>query len=555
MKKWYLIAATLLLQIQSVPAIHNKSGNVKVCRKVISFTPPLRIPLILSGSFGELRPSHFHGGIDFKTDGKTGLPVYSIADGYVSKIFVSYGSGYMVHITHPNGYTSIYRHMIGFSPAVMNYTLNYQYRHQTDQCEITLKPNELRVRQGDQIGFSGNEGFSMGPHLHLDLYRTDNGDFVDPTPFFMSHFKDTRKPQATGIRLFPQHGTGIIGGRTDQVSFYPANGKIIKGWGWIGVGVKCHDYQDASYSQHGVRYVSLYVDGKLKCSTNMACFSRTENLMKSAWVEENFEKMYREPGNRMRIMKADPQRGLVFVNQERDYKCQLVLRDLYGNESKYNFVIRGRKQIVPQWKYSGNVLIHWNRINIISRPGVQVIIPKLMVPNDLSIHLQVHASTGLSDVYQLDNQPTLLLGSCELQIRLKHPVPQGDERKLYIASQSPMGWKSCGGIYRNGFVITKIEKLGTYKLMIDNTPPKISVLSMGAGSRLAFIVGDSGSGLRSYRGFVDGKFVLLHLRRQSNKMEYKLSEAQVKRGGIHKFELIAVDNVGNVSTYKNSFRW
>ena len=41
------------------------------------FTSPLEIPLILSGSFGELRTNHFHAGLDIKTQGRSGLKVKS----------------------------------------------------------------------------------------------------------------------------------------------------------------------------------------------------------------------------------------------------------------------------------------------------------------------------------------------------------------------------------------------------------------------------------------------------------------------------------------------
>ena len=555
MKQWKLIAASLLLlSMQSVPAKYINKHAVKP-HKVIIYTSPLDIPLIVSGSFGELRPNHFHSGIDFKTNGKTGFPVHSIAPGYVSKIFVSLGSGYMLHITHPTGYTSIYRHMIGFAPKIMQYTLRYQYKHQVDQCEIDLKPGELKVEQGEVIGLSGNEGFSEGPHVHLDMYRTDNGDFIDPLPFFRRYLKDTRRPQADGIRLFAQPGEGIVAGRTDQLSFYPANGKIIQGWGSIGVGVKSHDYQDASFNRLRVRYIQLFVDGKLKCYINMGCFSRTEEKQVSAWVTDDFEKLYREPANHMRIMSTDKQHGLIVVNQERDYKCELVLRDLFGNESRYNFIIRGRKKTIPPKKLQGNEQLYWNKINVIKRPGMQLTVPCSMVPNNLGIHVGVHASKGLSDVYQLDNQLTPLLGSCELQIRLLRAVPKSDIHKLYIAQQKYGLWKYCGGVYRNGYIVTKIDKLGTYCVMMDKTAPHIAVVSSGRGGKLSFVVTDTGSDLQSYRGYVDGKFVLLHLRRQSDKMEYKLDPAYIKRGGTHSFELIAVDNVGNVATYKNTFKW
>ncbi|MGB0311370.1 MAG: M23 family metallopeptidase, partial [Schleiferiaceae bacterium] len=81
--------------------------------------PPLDIPLVLSGTFAELRGNHFHGGIDIKTQGRSGLKVYSVADGYVSRIAVSpYGYGNAMYIRHPEGYTSVYGHLNAFAPEI-----------------------------------------------------------------------------------------------------------------------------------------------------------------------------------------------------------------------------------------------------------------------------------------------------------------------------------------------------------------------------------------------------------------------------------------------------
>ncbi|MCR5827618.1 MAG: M23 family peptidase, partial [Bacteroidales bacterium] len=68
---------------------------------VISHGRPLDLPMSFASSYGELRHDHFHGGIDFRTGGKTGDPIHSIKDGYVSRISVSttgYGNG--IYITH-----------------------------------------------------------------------------------------------------------------------------------------------------------------------------------------------------------------------------------------------------------------------------------------------------------------------------------------------------------------------------------------------------------------------------------------------------------------------
>ena len=51
------------------------------------FRYPLTLPPVTAGSFGELRPNHFHSGLDFKTNQVTGYPVHAVADGYVSRLY------------------------------------------------------------------------------------------------------------------------------------------------------------------------------------------------------------------------------------------------------------------------------------------------------------------------------------------------------------------------------------------------------------------------------------------------------------------------------------
>src|SRR5450759_494964 len=89
---------------------------------------PVKIPVFLAGNFGELRPNHFHAGIDIKTQGKTGLPVYAAANGFISRIAISpAGYGNVLYIDHPNGTTTIYGHLERFSPQIADYIRKIQY--------------------------------------------------------------------------------------------------------------------------------------------------------------------------------------------------------------------------------------------------------------------------------------------------------------------------------------------------------------------------------------------------------------------------------------------
>lgn len=137
----------------------------------VQLAKPLNIPLYLSGNFGELRSNHFHSGLDFKTQGRTGIPVHSADDGYVSRIVVSpWGFGRAIYITHPStGLTTVYGHLSSFSPKIDNPVRKRQYEKESFAVDLEFAPDEIPVKRGEQIALSGNSGSSGGPHLHMDV--------------------------------------------------------------------------------------------------------------------------------------------------------------------------------------------------------------------------------------------------------------------------------------------------------------------------------------------------------------------------------------------------
>ncbi|GAL71036.1 M23 family metallopeptidase [Jejuia pallidilutea] len=134
------------------------------------FSSPLEIPLILSGTFAELRSNHFHSGMDIKTQQRTGLKVIASANGYVSRIKIShYGYGKALYITHPNGYTTVYAHLKSFAPEIEDYIKKQQYKNESYEIELFPKVDELLVTKGSLVAYSGNSGGSGGPHLHFEI--------------------------------------------------------------------------------------------------------------------------------------------------------------------------------------------------------------------------------------------------------------------------------------------------------------------------------------------------------------------------------------------------
>src|SRR4051812_9580192 len=148
------------------------------------FRYPLDLPPSTAGSFGELRPNHFHSGLDFKTNERTGYPVHAVNDGYVSRLRVQFGGfGNAIYITHPNGYTSVYGHLERFSPAMAKMVRDSQYKQQSFEVDLKLQPRQIQVCEDDVIAWSGNAGASEGPHLHFEIRDTQTEETINPQLF------------------------------------------------------------------------------------------------------------------------------------------------------------------------------------------------------------------------------------------------------------------------------------------------------------------------------------------------------------------------------------
>ncbi|MFN5678972.1 MAG: M23 family metallopeptidase [Flavobacteriia bacterium] len=159
-------------------------------------------PVELSAGFGDLRPNHFHMGIDIRTAGKENLPIYAVADGFVSRLKVSSaGYGWVLYIDHPDGYTTVYAHCNQFAERIQKLYLDTSYSLRQNEVDILLPKNKLLVQKGEQIAFSGNTGGSSGPHLHFELRDTKTEHALNP---FLHGFSvsDSGTPVLSGIRLY-----------------------------------------------------------------------------------------------------------------------------------------------------------------------------------------------------------------------------------------------------------------------------------------------------------------------------------------------------------------
>jgi hypothetical protein len=527
---------------------------------------PLDIPLLLSGNFGELRNDHFHSGVDFKTQGVTGLPVKAVKQGFISRISVSpYGYGRAVYIDHPDGTTSEYGHLDHFASKIESAVRDSQYLKESFAVNLYFTPDKFPLQQGEVFAFSGNTGGSGGPHLHFEFRDTQSERAIDPLPYFKNKVKDNVPPEIRGIMIFPQPGKGIVNGSAENQAFSIVRNKdgrqtlsgSVKAWGNLGIGIKAYDKMTGTSNIYGVKEIILKVNGEEIYHSLMDGFSFDDTRYLNSFIDwkewkENrsfFVKSFIDPGNYFDIYHST-HNGIISVSEEKNYIINYILKDAFGNTSTLSFNITGEKAIVPG-KKTGDVLFSCGQDNTYDGNGIHLTIPwKNLYTN---IYLKVRTTNGYSPfapLYALGVKAPLH-GYCPLTLDItKDTYP--DKGKYGIVSVSDNRISSwLGGKYENGKITAKIRELGQFTVVIDTIPPVVVPVNSGkwaANRRIAFKISDDLSGVESYRGTLDGDFILFEYDPKSKSLFYVYDSKRMKTGA-HTLVLTVTDGAGNRTNF------
>lgn len=549
-----MILALVLGGMLSAQAQHVQESN---------FCSPFDFPILLSANFGELRPNHFHNGLDIKTQGVTGKPIHCIADGYVSRVAVLHGGyGQAIYVTHPNGLTSVYGHVISFAKNIQACVRQYQYAHETFVCDLKFQPGQFPVKKGDIIALSGNEGASAGPHLHLELRRTETGEYIDPMPYFKHLLKDSKAPVGSLIGIYPILGKGVVNGSSHKKLLAIGNLKQpVHAWGEIYTGISAKDYMDGTSNFYGVHSVTLYVDSVQVFNSTTDKVLPDENRMINGFTDYEeltrtrrlIMRSYKLPGNRLRLLHTNENRGAVTIDEERDYHFRYVLEDNFGNRRTYQFIVKGKRQDIPEYKPEANEMLYWNRTNVIQKPGMELVVPRYHVYENVPLRTDMRGdSSRIAFDYILDAGRTPIHSYCDLSIGLRH-MPVADTTKYYIVQKAGKWRSSMGGKYANGWIKTRVRSLGTFSVDVDTIAPQITPIGQGGwrtSRNIRFRIKDMESGIGSYKVYIDGKFVLFGLKKGILVIQ---DPEKVKKGVSHKLEVTVTDQCGNMTRKEYKF--
>lgn len=539
---------------------------------------PLKIPFFLAGNFAELRPNHFHAGIDIKTQGRTGLPVYAAAEGTVSRISVSpAGYGNALYIDHPNGTTTVYGHLESFAPQIEDYIRKIQYEKETFAIDQLVPAGAFPVKKGEQIAKSGNAGSSAGPHLHFEIRRTKEEILLNPLLFHLP-VKDKTKPIIQSLMVYPvseeatvlgkqlpQRFETVLAGNTYQLK----SKQTIAVWGKIGFGLQAVDMLDGSPNKCGIYSLKLDIDNELIFSFTMNGLAIAESKYINSHIDyeqaiRTGRRLYRtwlEPGNKLSIYDVAEKRGIFKATDGHAHQVKYEITDAYGNATSLEFSIQSEEVPFTPPAPKGE-RFKYNRNNHIRNDELEFSIPEGAFYEDVDFIYKKKPGNPrfYSPVFQLHNAYVPLHFACPLRIKAVN-LPSNLESKAMLAQVDPGSGRiySATGKFVNGWVEGNIRVLGNYAIAIDNVAPRITPLAFQdkrtkkVGDKIQFKITDNLSGIETYRGTIDGHWVLFEYDLKNNLISYTFDKSRMQFGKNHVLDLQVTDFKGNTSNYKTYF--
>ena len=522
------------------------------------FSNPLEIELILNGNFGESRPSHFHSGIDIKTQFKEGLNVFSSAEGYVSRISIKHGGfGKALYINHPNGYTTVYAHLKKFNKKIEDYIKKIQYNKKSYQIEHYLKKDVIRILKNENIGSSGNTGSSFGPHLHYEIRLTKNQKAINPQLFGID-IKDSRRPIINSVFLYKLDSLNKISEpiklKINKINDSIYQSEKVTANGTIGFGVNGFDRQDLANNKNGIYKYSTVYDNKKNIEFNFNSFFFEESIKIKTLIDYKYYiqnksriiKLFKDHGNNLSIY-SNNKSG--YINVENDISLyQISVTDLKGNKSTIKIpIIKGKITNSPLKNVNSTVLNTSvnNKLDYnFEFENAEIKIAKNTFLKN--VKLNIDASI---DSIKIINPEIAVFKNIKISFLNK------EKRKgNYLALKDNNGNESFATAKLNSknYFYHKTKSLGTYFIKNDSLLPVIELKNFKNNdwitnkNSIKIKILDKETGIKNYNVKINGKWMLFEYEYKRNELFYKFDSYFINK----KKNLIEVsieDMAGNKS--------
>ena len=521
------------------------------------FYRPIEYDILLSGNFGEIRSSGFHTGIDIKTKGKVGEIIRSIDDGYISRIQVStVGYGKVIYINHSNGLKSVYGHLQDFSKEIDEQIKYFQYRAETFTINKFFKENEIRIKAGQIIGYSGNTGTSFGPHLHFEI-RTYNDVPLNPLNYNYK-VEDSIRPEARKLFAYKEKKGSLFKKRLKMKkindSIYETQLKSVD---TIFFGIETIDKQSFTYNVNGTYKILLKEKGSdlIEFKFDSLTFDEKRLFLKHLDFKELVENnskiilLNNEINSNYKFVRKN-QSGKFYVKNSDIKDITIMLSDLNNNNTYVKIKMIGDSIE----NFGGSKRVEFNKI-------IRADLSYDLTYNNANVKFKKNTFYRDATIDFDFKNDTLYIINPYVPVNksfiINFPIDIDLKKGLYLARLDKNGNKFFSSSQlKNNFLISNTKALGKYYIDVDTIKPTIKKIGKNKiihkNQNLGYLINDDETGIKKYKAYINDKWALFEYEPKKNYIQFR-PDNFINLKNENNLLIEIEDMVGNVTKYQETF--
>lgn len=534
------------------------------------FRWPINAKIGLAANFGELRPNHYHMGLDCRSDQAENKDIYAAADGYVSKVKVEpWGFGQAIYIAHPNGMTTLYAHLNSFYKELDTYITEKQYELKSWEVYLDIPAGMFPVKKGQVVAKSGNTGGSQGPHLHFEVRDTKTDKVLNPLLMGFP-IADNTPPDILRVAVYdrsfstyeqrPKIYTAVRQGAKYTV----AGGLITLNTQEVSFAITAYDRYTGSTNQNGIFQAEQFVDGVPTSGFQLNNIGYDETRYLNANIDYStranggswLQHLSKLPGYNTGVYVTDLTNGVVHLEKDIRKKITIKVGDTNDNTSILEFdvvmnsIIEKNENIETDKATS----FHPGYINVFDNNKVKFFLPEGAIYDSFKLNYKEMPSAIGSPIFQINTATVPLQEYVRFNIRGDFPLSDTNRIVMKRSYGSKIDFDKAS--YNDGWYSAKFREFGNYQLLKDDVPPVVTAIGFVNGmnasklSSITFTVKDNSEDLKSFNAYLDGEWLKFSYDK-TQYYRYKFDERCSP--GSHELKIVAVDLVGNVTEKNYTF--